>query len=209
MTQPQPTENLQQQHSPVRPIQPAFTINPASIQPNLQSPTQPQLQPQQPAQSRKSEASTAHFTSIPISRIKKIIKEDEDLMRIQPDAVFCVSVAVEKFLSYFVKHAWQYTKRDSRKTVLYRDLVHVVKEVEQMMFLEDVIPTPVLINKALEERDKAFSKGKIPAEAEETPNEHASQNEALTDPVEGEQEEEFNADDAKTEPVTEEMQVDE
>lgn len=67
--------------------------------------------------------------SLPLTRIKKIIKEDKDVQKIANDAVICTAVATEVFVEYLVNHAYQYTKRDGRKTVSYKDLGKKFSEV--------------------------------------------------------------------------------
>ena len=51
-----------------------------------------------------------------------------------------VAVMTEQFVGYLVKHAIQYTNKDKRKTIKYKDLANVVNEVEQFQFLQDIIP---------------------------------------------------------------------
>jgi DNA polymerase epsilon subunit 4 len=64
--------------------------------------------------------------SLPLTRVKKIIKEDKDVNKIANDAVICTAVAAEVFIEYLVRHAYQYTKRDNRKTVSYKDLGMII-----------------------------------------------------------------------------------
>jgi histone H3/H4 len=101
----------------------------------------------------------AALTSLPISRVKKIMKEDQEVHKIANDAAICTAVATEVFLQYLIKHAHQYTRRDNRKTVSYKDLALAVKEVEQLdLFLQDVIPQPVKIPRALKDRQELLEK---------------------------------------------------
>jgi histone H3/H4 len=61
-------------------------------------------------------------TQFPVSRIKRIIKEDLNVDKIANDAVMAVTLATEAFVEYVLQHAHQYTKREKRKVVMYRDL---------------------------------------------------------------------------------------
>ena len=60
--------------------------------------------------------------AVPMARVKRLCKEDPDVDKLASDAVLAISAATEVFLEYFIQHAWQYTRRDKRRTVQYRDL---------------------------------------------------------------------------------------
>ena len=97
--------------------------------------------------------SMATPSQVPMARVKRIIKEDPEVDKVASDAVLAISAATEIFLEYFVQHAYQYTKRDKRRTVQYKDLgvfrtlvlprsfstfclANTVLEVDQFQFLE-------------------------------------------------------------------------
>lgn len=109
---------------------------------------------------------------LPITRVKRIMREDPALEKVSSEFVTSVSACCEIFLGYLVKHAYQYTKRDKRKTVSYKDLLLTVKEVDQFVFLDDVVPELLPVKKATEIRDGGVDK---PAESEESNAENESE----------------------------------
>lgn len=88
-------------------------------------------------------ANTATYTQLPVARVKKIMRVDETLLKMSADAAFTCAIITEQFLNYFVRHAHQYTQRDKRKIIAYKDMSSVVAEVEQFSFLNDVVPQTV------------------------------------------------------------------
>jgi histone H3/H4 len=61
-------------------------------------------------------------STLPISRVKAIMRQDEDVQAVSGDAVFAMSVAAEAFLEILIKESYQYTFKESRKTVNYKDV---------------------------------------------------------------------------------------
>lgn len=105
-------------------------------------------------------AGTGAQLGLPQFRVKKIMKEDPDVEKVSADAVFCVTAATEIFVEYLTQHAYQYTKRDKRKTMAYRDVVNAVLEVEQFDFLQDVIPQSMPAKQIREDQAAAEAKKK-------------------------------------------------
>jgi len=65
----------------------------------------------------------------------QIMKADEDVKMIKPDALVLVVKATELFIGQFIKDAYSYTKQEKRKTVKFRDLEKVVRDIEVYDFL--------------------------------------------------------------------------
>ncbi|KAI8967337.1 histone-fold-containing protein, partial [Mycotypha africana] len=93
---------------------------------------------------------TPGTTILPLARVKRVIKEDKDIALINAEATFCITYATELFIKYFVNEAFAKSKKDKRKTIYYKDLANTVSDVEQFEFLEDVIPQPIPLKRALE-----------------------------------------------------------
>ncbi|KAJ3056530.1 hypothetical protein HK102_011186, partial [Quaeritorhiza haematococci] len=102
--------------------------------------------------------SSATATTFPQARVKKIMKEDKEVVAVGTDAVFLVALATEKFVEMVSRKAYQFTKQDNRKGVSYKDLSKAIRDVDQLEFLSDVIPTPIPFKKALE-RKRAMEQG--------------------------------------------------
>eukprot|EP01043_Picozoa_sp_COSAG02_P038078 COSAG02_NODE_2910_length_7766_cov_5.844659_2_plen_466_part_00 len=65
----------------------------------------------------------------------QIMKADEDVKMIKPDALVLVVKSTELFIGQFIKDAYNYTKQEKRKTVKFRDLEKVVRDIEVYDFL--------------------------------------------------------------------------
>ncbi|KAJ3205433.1 RHO1 GDP-GTP exchange protein 2 [Entophlyctis luteolus] len=98
--------------------------------------------------------SAVRAPKIPIPRVKAIMKEDEDVLMVGLDAATAMGFAAEMFLEYFGQKCNEFTTKDSRKTVMYKDLVKAVREVSNLNFLEDIIPPMLPVKKALEVREQ-------------------------------------------------------
>ncbi|OMJ28811.1 putative transcription factor [Smittium culicis] len=84
---------------------------------------------------------------LPISRVKRIIKEDKSVQMINSEAVFLMTKAVELFIRKFANEALNYSKSEKRKTIFYKDAAKVVQNVDSWAFLEDIIPPTISAKK--------------------------------------------------------------
>ncbi|KAI8619406.1 hypothetical protein BC830DRAFT_1104481 [Chytriomyces sp. MP71] len=87
---------------------------------------------------------------IPIPRVKAIMKEDEDVLLAGLDGSTALAFAAESFLEYFAKKCLDVAVQERRKTVMYRDMVKTVQTVDNLQFLEDLIPPMMPLSKAKE-----------------------------------------------------------
>lgn len=78
-------------------------------------------------------------TQIPLARIRRIMKEDEDMGLCSSEVVTIISMATELFSEYLAKKAFEYSKRDKRKTLLLRDIARAIKETDDLFFLTDAM----------------------------------------------------------------------
>ncbi|OQD74755.1 hypothetical protein PENDEC_c009G02531 [Penicillium decumbens] len=81
-------------------------------------------------------------SALPISRIKKIIQLDEDIVQCSNNSTFVIAMATEMFIQYLAEQAHNVVKseRKPRKTVQYKDLATAVSHIDNLEFLADVIP---------------------------------------------------------------------
>jgi histone H3/H4 len=75
------------------------------------------------------------------------MKEDKDVIQISNESVFLVSLATEYFLEYFAKKSYSQSQGEKRRTVTYKDIANVVKDIDQLEFLSDVVPESVPFKK--------------------------------------------------------------
>ncbi|WWC72210.1 uncharacterized protein I206_106172 [Kwoniella pini CBS 10737] len=109
-------------------------------------------------------------TIFPISRIKKIIKNDKELENMSSEAVFMISVATEYFIKHFMEEGYTKARLEKRKIVNYKDMAAVVARSEEFDFLKDVIPQPMNLSEALERRKQKMSIEENTSYDEETSN---------------------------------------
>jgi len=80
------------------------------------------------------------LVQLPLARVKRIIKTDSDIKLIGSDAVVLIAKATELFLEYLVVEAYNKTKEEKRKILQYKDLARLVRETDELEFLDDMIP---------------------------------------------------------------------
>ncbi|KAK6331715.1 hypothetical protein TWF718_002260 [Orbilia javanica] len=88
---------------------------------------------------------------LPLARVRKIIKLDDDIDACTPAAAFLISVAAEEFIWYLTEQAHKMTKveKKPRKNIQYKDLANAVARIDNLEFLSDVIPRTVPFGKAM------------------------------------------------------------
>ncbi|KAM0682480.1 hypothetical protein MDAP_002319 [Mitosporidium daphniae] len=79
--------------------------------------------------------------TLPASKIRKILKEYDELSIISKDSLFLITAATELFIQYFASRAFELAK-GKRKTVLYSDLIQLAKQDERFMFVSNDIDNP-------------------------------------------------------------------
>jgi histone H3/H4 len=72
---------------------------------------------------------------LPKARVRRIMKADEDVKMIKPDALAAATKATELFVGQFVTDAFAYVKSSKRKTMRMQDLESVVRDVDLYDFL--------------------------------------------------------------------------
>ncbi|KAL4819501.1 histone-fold-containing protein [Aspergillus spinulosporus] len=99
-------------------------------------------------------------SSLPISRIKKIIQLDDDIVQCSNNATFVVAMATELFIQYLVEQGHNVVKseRKPRKTIQYKDLATAVSRIDNLEFLADVIPKTTTYKQFKEKRAKESGK---------------------------------------------------
>ncbi|OJJ81722.1 histone-fold domain-containing protein [Aspergillus glaucus CBS 516.65] len=95
-------------------------------------------------------------SALPISRIKKIIQLDDDIVQCSTNATFVISVATEMFIQYLAEQGHNVVKseRKPRKTIQYKDLATAVSRIDNLEFLSDVIPKTTTYKQFKEKKAK-------------------------------------------------------
>ncbi|CCG81611.1 putative CBF/NF-Y family transcription factor [Taphrina deformans PYCC 5710] len=104
---------------------------------------------------------------LPLARVKKIAKMDEDVIALSNAAAIVIAGATEKFAAYFAEQSFFYTLADKKKVLDYKHCASAVARLPQLDFLSDVVPPTVRVAdtaeykkmEALKKREEAKEKG--------------------------------------------------
>ncbi|KAH6660379.1 histone-fold-containing protein [Truncatella angustata] len=84
-------------------------------------------------------------TQLPLSRVKKIIAQDQDVQICSNNASFAITVATEMFIQHLAAKALDQAKaeRKPRRNIQYKDIANAVHGHDNLEFLEDLVPKTV------------------------------------------------------------------
>ncbi|KAF5744694.1 histone-like transcription factor family protein [Tripterygium wilfordii] len=91
----------------------------------------------------------------PMNRIKRMVSDENPALKIKQEALFLVNKATEKFLEQFCEEAYEFSVRDRRKSLGYKQLASVVSQERRFDFLSDFVPEKVRAEDAMAERKLA------------------------------------------------------
>ncbi|XP_042321322.1 chromatin accessibility complex protein 1 [Sceloporus undulatus] len=114
------------------------------------------------------------LVSLPLSRIRVIMKSSPEVSSINPDAIFLTAKATELFVQYLATYSYKHGQGKESKALTYSDLSHAAEKSETFQFLADILPKKILASKYLKMLEKE-KKGKQKEEEEE---EEDSENES-------------------------------
>ncbi|CAI9776830.1 unnamed protein product [Fraxinus pennsylvanica] len=78
--------------------------------------------------------------SLPLARIKKIMKADEDVRMISAEAPVIFARACEMFILELTLRAWNHTEENKRRTLQKNDIAAAITRTEIFDFLVDIVP---------------------------------------------------------------------
>ncbi|XP_030024120.1 nuclear transcription factor Y subunit gamma-like [Manduca sexta] len=78
--------------------------------------------------------------AIPLARIKKIMKLDEEVKMISSEAPVLFAKAVEIFIHELTLRAWRHTENNKRRTLQRNDIAMAISKSDQFDFLIDIVP---------------------------------------------------------------------
>ncbi|KAI0387369.1 histone-fold-containing protein [Hypomontagnella monticulosa] len=80
-------------------------------------------------------------TQLPLSRVKKIVAQDQDINICSNNAAFVITLATEMFIQYIASEGFTMAKLGKpRRNIQYKDLAAAVSHQDNLEFLEDIIP---------------------------------------------------------------------
>lgn len=77
---------------------------------------------------------------LPLARIKKVMKSDQDVKMISAEAPILFSKACEIFISEITMRAWIHAEENKRRTLQRSDVASAVSRSDQFDFLIDIVP---------------------------------------------------------------------
>jgi nuclear transcription factor Y gamma len=77
---------------------------------------------------------------LPLARIKKIMKADEDVCMISADALVIFAKACEMFVLELTLRSWMHTEENKRRTLQKNDIATAITRTDIYDFLVDIFP---------------------------------------------------------------------
>ncbi|XP_059666717.1 nuclear transcription factor Y subunit C-2 [Cornus florida] len=87
--------------------------------------------------------------SLPLARIKKIMKADEDVRMISAEAPVIFSKACEMFILELTLRSWIHTEENKRRTLQKNDIAAAISRTDVFDFLVDIVPRDELKEEGL------------------------------------------------------------
>jgi len=78
--------------------------------------------------------------SLPLARIKKIMKADEDVRMISAEAPVVFARACEMFILELTLRSWNHTEENKRRTLQKNDIAAAITRTDIFDFLVDIVP---------------------------------------------------------------------
>lgn len=82
----------------------------------------------------------AKHQALPLARIKKIMKLDENAKMIAAEAPLLFAKACEYFIQELTMRAWIHTEENKRRTLQRSDIAQAIANYDQFDFLIDIVP---------------------------------------------------------------------
>lgn len=103
---------------------------------------------------------TAEFKnhSLPLARIKKIMKADEDVRMISAEAPVIFARACEMFILELTLRSWNHTEENKRRTLQKNDIAAAITRTDIFDFLVDIVPREDLKDEVL----ASIPRGSVP-----------------------------------------------
>ncbi|XP_074322112.1 nuclear transcription factor Y subunit C-3-like isoform X1 [Apium graveolens] len=98
--------------------------------------------------------------SLPLARIKKIMKADEDVRMISAEAPVIFARACEMFILELTLRSWNHTEENKRRTLQKNDIAAAITRTDIFDFLVDIVPREDLKDEVLA---ATIPRGPLPA----------------------------------------------
>ncbi|KAL0343386.1 UNVERIFIED_CONTAM: Nuclear transcription factor Y subunit C-3 [Sesamum angustifolium] len=81
--------------------------------------------------------------TLPLARIKKVMKSDEQVKMISADTPVVFAKACEMFIMELTLRAWMHTQENKRRTLQRNDVANAIRDEDLLSFLKDIVPMEV------------------------------------------------------------------
>ncbi|XP_066435158.1 chromatin accessibility complex protein 1 [Eleutherodactylus coqui] len=96
----------------------------------------------------------SRLVSLPLARIRLIMRSSPDVSSINPDALIITAKATELFVKYLVSYSYKHGTGKETNTLTYDDLSNTAEESETFQFLSDILPKKILASDYLKMLEK-------------------------------------------------------
>ncbi|XP_049710568.1 chromatin accessibility complex protein 1 [Elephas maximus indicus] len=97
----------------------------------------------------KEKGGEQRLVSLPLSRIRVIMKSSPEVSSINQEALVLTAKATELFVQYLATHSYKHGSGRDKKALTYSDLSNTAEESETFQFLADILPKKILASKYL------------------------------------------------------------
>ncbi|KAJ8784931.1 hypothetical protein J1605_007487 [Eschrichtius robustus] len=118
----------------------------------------------------KEKCGEQRLVSLPLSRIRVIMKSSPEVSSINQEALVLTAKATELFVQYLATYSYRHGSGKEKKALTYSDLSDTAEESETFQFLADILPKKILASKYL----KTLKEKREEEEEEENDNDEES-----------------------------------
>ncbi|KAK2498244.1 hypothetical protein MC885_014862 [Smutsia gigantea] len=97
----------------------------------------------------KDKGGEQRLVSLPLSRIRVIMKSSPEVSSINQEALVLTAKATELFVQYLATYSYRHGSGKEKKALAYSDLSNTAEESETFQFLADILPKKILASKYL------------------------------------------------------------
>ncbi|TFK00200.1 SH3 and multiple ankyrin repeat domains protein 3 [Platysternon megacephalum] len=118
------------------------------------------------------------LVSLPLSRIRVIMKSSPEVSSINQDALFLTAKATELFVQYLATYSYKHGRGKEKRALSYSDLSHTAEESETFQFLADILPKKILASKYLKMLEREKRDGEMEEDDDDDQEEESEEEDA-------------------------------
>ncbi|XP_077127394.1 chromatin accessibility complex protein 1 [Ranitomeya variabilis] len=133
------------------------------------------------------------LVSLPLSRVRVIMKSSPDVSCINQDALLITAKATELFVKYLASYSYRHGGGKDTNTLTYDDLSSAAERSDTFQFLSDILPKKILASdylKILEKEEEGVHDDNNDDDEEQEEEEHEEDEEEAEEEEEEKEEEE-------------------